>query len=184
MMKEQAQAYLILLRRRQYWTAVFIFCLIITACTTENDKSSYRLICDSIVTHSEIAPNVRYFDKISFQDDTSVHVLLKQVDPELGIMVNSYMWDIQNQSTDKVDAPPLKFPIGCDCEEKVIDESPDGKWQIVATKVTEADGKTRNQQWLSSQDKQFELFDARNWAWSSDGFFFPIFGRQMGQLGF
>lgn len=185
MSKEQVQVYRTLLPRKINLTLLVIFnlCLLISSCNNNGINNPINVICNSVYTHSEITSNLRYFDKIVFQDDMHLTVLLKQVDPEFGITYNSYDWNIHSESAVMLNNRVAKFPLDCDCAAKVIDESPDGNWQVIETITINESGEYHNQLWLVSKDKKYELFDARNWAWSSDEKYFSYTWATDGPIG-
>jgi hypothetical protein len=99
------------------------------------------------------------------------------------LVYNTFQWNLLNQSIAKIENQDTRFPLPCNCEAKVIDESPDGNWQIIETQIIEEGGKSSYARWLISQNKQYKLQDARDWSWSTDGSYFSYTWATDGPIG-
>ena len=172
MLKEQVQAYLISFPHKSLWRIIglAIFTFTCSSCISGENRKPIQVVCDSIIAQSEISNNVRLFDTISFQDNVTLNILLKQDTP---LTYNTYQWNIVDQTTLQIKEQNLKYPFVCDCELKVIDESPDGNWQIVDAQGVDENNERYHQRWLISQNHQYEIgSNSQNWIWSTDGSYF------------
>ncbi|MCB8947665.1 MAG: hypothetical protein H6653_06580 [Ardenticatenaceae bacterium] len=97
--------------------------------------------------------------------------------------IDTYSWDLQSNELQKLVEPERRYPLPCDCEAKVIDESPDGKWQIIDTRVALSEGKYRTPRWLIGADGYLELRDGIDWVWSDDGLYFSYIWATQGPIG-
>ncbi len=180
MLKEQAQAYLTLLCPKKPWRiiALLLYSTMVSACVFGENRRSFQVLCDSIIAQPkivELAPDYWSLNKLSFQDDSTINLLLQQgpKDSSFSTIFNTYRWDIKGDSITNTGERSIKFPLPCDCEAKVVDESPDNNWQIVDTKIIGEDGSPRYPRWLISQNSQYEIgSNAQNWSWSTDGSYF------------
>lgn len=181
MLREQAQALLISLSHKRLWVinALVLFIIMGSSCVFEYNRKSFQVACDSIVTQpkiTEFASDAWSLYKIEYQDDATVNVLLQQGPIDSGFLTifNTYQWNLKDFSIISNGEHVVKFPLPCECEGKVVDESPDGKWQVVDTKIINEDGSPRYLRWLVSQNDQYNLGNATNWSWSTDGLYFSF----------
>lgn len=176
MPQEQAQVCLTLLsRKKALQISIFVLVtVIISACGSLENNKSFHVVCDSIVVESEIASSVQFFDNMSFSDDVTLNIFLKQDDSDFLLTYNTYQWNLTDQTTINIEPNDVKFQLPCDCKAKLVDESPDGSWQVVDIELIEEDGRLRHTRWLISQNSKYELYDAKNWFWSTDGLYFSF----------
>ena len=152
---------------------LLLYPAVLLSCSSEKDDSSFQVSCNSIVAQDEIEDDpqiVRYIYDLSFFDDLTIKILLKESGRYSGISTqyNIYHWGIDEQLFTSHGRRSIKFPLPCDCEAIVIDESPDEEWQYIRATITKEDGDASYGFWLISQNEHVQIFNARDWEWSSD----------------
>ncbi len=178
-----------MLTNRRFIALMLLVVAVLSSCAEK--INSFQVICDSIIAQPEITeftPDATGIYRVTFSEDSIANLLLEQgpLDSDFSRRFNTYRWNLQDGSATNLGERTIKYRLPCDCEAKVVDESSDGNWQIIDTKMIVDDGRLQLGRWLINQNNQYSLGNTHvgNWFWSSDGMYFSyIIVPESGPIG-
>ena len=156
--------------------------VVLGACVQQESSETIQVSCDTLSAQIENNPDIGRLDIDTIQSD-AILVHATNISTKFNQTIDTYSWDLQSNELQQLVEPERRYPLPCDCEAKVIDESPDGKWQIIDTRVALSEGKYRTPRWLIGADGYLELRDGIDWVWSDDGLYFSYIWATQGPIG-